>query len=391
MEKFFYAGSFDPFTLGHLDIVEKALEKYGSGVIAVADDYVRASFFDVTTRVQMVKEALAYKAKVSGSNAYRGVKVITYRDEKDLLNAVHNCGASIMVRGVRSEMEIAKERLSAEIDNRIIMARGWNVRQATIVGSSAYGFVSSSAVKELCERGEYIAAKSFVVPPVLNTMMEFYLYPVFVNVFGGDLQATSEKYKRFLLKKWKWLCYQMKRPYHNLTHIACLLNYLGILQPDLQWPSFTYIRGICEFCKVIFFHDCVENDISASFRELCEMTPDGYGKEMWSLFTATDHTKKKRSFIKDQQLIHDIDLAVLADDINYDSYMIGIRLEHLEVPLETYIEERVQVLRDISEELQLPTLGVAFEEKAKKNIAREIEFWNKVKVDGLPDYMAGLR
>ena len=133
-----FAGSFDPFTLGHLDIVRRASECFGDVYVLVAKNVSKNNMFSESQRVEMIKKAVEGIPDVH-VDAYDG---LTTEFMKDI-------GVSYLVRGIRNAADLDFEQSFA-----------WNNKMLypeceTVFLSSApeHLMISSTVVRELLKAG----------------------------------------------------------------------------------------------------------------------------------------------------------------------------------------------------------------------------------------------
>lgn len=116
MKKAIYPGSFDPVTLGHLDVIRRASQLFDHLVIAVLHNSAKTPLFSVEERVKMLEEATKDIPNVE-VKAFGGLTVEFARE----------CGANALVRGLRAitdfeyELQIAQLNrvIAPDIDSRI--------------------------------------------------------------------------------------------------------------------------------------------------------------------------------------------------------------------------------------------------------------------------------
>ncbi len=133
-----FAGSFDPFTLAHLDIVQKASALFDSVVVLVGVNRRKRPFLSAEKRVRLIEKALGAMPNVS-VDFFEGLTV-------DYLEKV---GGKFLIRGIRSASEFDAERNLAW-NNRLL-----NPFSETVFFPVApeYAAVSSSAVREILSFG----------------------------------------------------------------------------------------------------------------------------------------------------------------------------------------------------------------------------------------------
>ena len=135
--KLFFPGSFDPFTIGHADLVERALNLDCQVVIAVGINEEKKPLFSAQQRLAAIKAYYQGEPRVSVIE-YRGLTV----------DAVRENGCDAILRGIRSVTDYDKERNLADINRSIS-----GVETVILVSSPAVQHVSSSLVRELISLG----------------------------------------------------------------------------------------------------------------------------------------------------------------------------------------------------------------------------------------------
>lgn len=133
-----YAGSFDPPTNGHLDLVERASRLFPRVVVALGHHPLRRPLFSVEERIELLRHVCA---------AYTNVEVATF--DGLLVDYARRIGARAVVRGLRAatdfeyELQIAHANadLAPEIDTVFLPTR------------ANYGFISASLVREIASHG----------------------------------------------------------------------------------------------------------------------------------------------------------------------------------------------------------------------------------------------
>src|SRR5262245_12497604 len=93
-----YTGSFDPITLGHLSVIERSQRLVDRLVIGIGVNIEKAPLFPVEQRVEIVKRVTA---------RFGNVEVRTF--DGLAVNFVRECGARVMIRGIRPLTDIAAE------------------------------------------------------------------------------------------------------------------------------------------------------------------------------------------------------------------------------------------------------------------------------------------
>lgn len=135
--KLFFPGSFDPFTVGHADIVERALGMGFEIVIAVGINEGKKPMYTTLQRLEAIQAF--YKSNPS-------IKVVVYNGLT--VDAVRGNGCDAILRGIRSVSDYDRERNLADINRAIA-----GVETILLVSSPQVQHVSSSLVRELVSFG----------------------------------------------------------------------------------------------------------------------------------------------------------------------------------------------------------------------------------------------
>ena len=126
-------GSFNPFTVGHMDILRRSLAMFDRVVVSVGVNRSKTTEAEIDTRLEAIRRAVA---------GMDGVEVMAW--EGLTVDAARSVGAVAMVRGVRSVADFDYERGLAELNRRIA-----GIDTILLVAAPELAVVSSSAVREL--------------------------------------------------------------------------------------------------------------------------------------------------------------------------------------------------------------------------------------------------
>ncbi len=152
--KALYPGSFDPLTLGHLDLIKRGSILFGEVLVAVLKNPEKEPTFDLNTRIKQIREATAHIS---------GVKVISF--EGLTVNCAREEDVDLILRGLRAMSDFEYE-LQLAHTNRTLEENYETVFLAT---HAHHSFLSSSVVKEVARFGGQI---SHMVPEVVAQDLE---------------------------------------------------------------------------------------------------------------------------------------------------------------------------------------------------------------------------
>ena len=151
-----YPGSFDPITLGHLDIIERGSQLFEQVIVAVLSNPSKKPLFSVEKRLAQIQESAKHLPNVS-VDSFSGLTV-EYAKAKQ---------AKVLLRGLRVLSDFEKELQMAHTNKTL-----WEgIETVFLATTKEYGFLSSSIVKEIAQFGGPVA---HLVPE--NVARDIYLY-----------------------------------------------------------------------------------------------------------------------------------------------------------------------------------------------------------------------
>lgn len=149
--KALYAGSFDPFTNGHLDISMRAFKTFGNLTIGIGVNKEKKCFLSPEERESGIKRLF--------SNLAVEVDVVTFSGLT--VDFAKKIGAGILVRGLRNQIDFEAEKNLAEINKSLS-----GIDTAFFLSPPELSFVSSSMVREMIEFG--VNVDKYVPGPILR-------------------------------------------------------------------------------------------------------------------------------------------------------------------------------------------------------------------------------
>lgn len=338
----FYSGLFDPFTRGHLNIVIRTLRVCDKIIIGVENDKCT---FDAETRIKMVEHSIHDLVNYScGSSQYREEIVARIRENPEIIEVVAirgevvdtaiKCGANVMVRGIRNDYDRHQEDELADRIKLQFKIRNYPIENYQLENTNGeVVHMSSTVTKDLCKRGEYIAALHHVTPSVHNMLMEYYLKDEFDTLFPKNNRL------------WKKLCETYgSRRYRNFMHVGYLLNRLAIDVALEQAPQ--NINGIK---RAMFLLDIGEN-ASASATWVNE---NFSGNQEAKIIAEADYIRHRQIVGQGSPLVR-CDLLILTDEENYPLYC-RLRQDDKDCPTSEGVYEGLQGYEDYLKQNQLFT------------------------------------
>ena len=157
----FYPGTFDPITLGHGDIIQRAAQIVDRLVIGVAINLNKGPMFNLDERVEMVRNELdAMKRRLNGC-------IIEVHPYDDLtIHCAQEYGASIIIRGLRAVTDFEYEYQLVGMNRQLDEA----IETIFIMANHEYQFIASRLVKEIAQLNGGIS--SFVSERVAQQLLE---------------------------------------------------------------------------------------------------------------------------------------------------------------------------------------------------------------------------
>mgnify|MGYP001166917214 CR=1 FL=1 len=153
-----YPGTFDPITLGHIDVIKKSLKIVDRLIVATTNNINKDYFFSIDERLEIINKSLFYDLKFNKKK----IKVISFNNLT--INLCKNYNASIIIRGLRAvsdfeyEFQLAGMNkklnnsietifLMSDIENQIISSKF--VKEISKLNGNTRRFLTKSTVKYL--------------------------------------------------------------------------------------------------------------------------------------------------------------------------------------------------------------------------------------------------
>ena len=138
-----YPGSFDPPTLGHLNLVERGLTLFDKVIVAVVVNRAKKSLFSIQERIEMIEESLKGLNEVE-VDSFDGL----------LVDYAHQKGAAAILRGLRATSDFEYEFQMAQLNRHL----NDKIQSVFMMTDFHWHYVSSTIVKEAASYGADVSA-----------------------------------------------------------------------------------------------------------------------------------------------------------------------------------------------------------------------------------------
>jgi len=154
-----YPGTFDPITLGHIDIIRRAAVLVDRLVIGVAINRDKGPLFDLEERVAMIEAECAKLSELTGT------EMVVHPFENLLIHCAHDVDATLIIRGLRAvadfEYEFQMVGMNRTLDS--------SVETVFLMADAHHQAIASKLVKEVARLGGDVT--KFVTPAVKDALL----------------------------------------------------------------------------------------------------------------------------------------------------------------------------------------------------------------------------
>ncbi len=130
-----YPGSFDPVTMGHLDIILRSAKLFDKLVVGVLCNVNKTNLFSTEERVNMISKLV---------EKYDNIEVISF--EGLLVDFMEGIGSQIIVKGLRIGIDFDYELQMAHLNRKL---SNENIETVLMMANPKYSYISSSSVREI--------------------------------------------------------------------------------------------------------------------------------------------------------------------------------------------------------------------------------------------------
>ncbi|WP_075996463.1 pantetheine-phosphate adenylyltransferase [Salaquimonas pukyongi] len=153
-----YAGSFDPLTNGHVDVIRQALALADRVVVAIGVQASKKPVFSFEERAKLIEQSVSERVDVSGR-----VSVISFSGL--VVNAARENGATVMVRGLRDSTDFNYEMQMAGMNS----AMAPDVQTVFVPASAGLGHITGTLVRQIASMGGDVSG---FVPAVVDKALK---------------------------------------------------------------------------------------------------------------------------------------------------------------------------------------------------------------------------
>ena len=132
-----FPGTFDPTTLGHVDIIKRALPLFDELIIAIGVNADKKTMFSLEERIQFIEDVFKNESQVK-VKSYSGLTANFCKEEN----------AQFIVRGLRNSIDFAYEQSIAQANAKVN-----GIDSVFLISSPEYSHISSSIVRDIARHG----------------------------------------------------------------------------------------------------------------------------------------------------------------------------------------------------------------------------------------------
>ncbi len=153
-----FPGTFDPPTLGHLDVIRRGYKLFDNLIVAIGRNPEKSELFPLPQRLKLIRDLVADLPTVS-VEAYEGLTV----------ELVHQRGAVAILRGLRNMTDLQYE-FQLALTNRAVA----DVDTVFIMTNERFAFTSSSLIRQIAALGGNLDNLSTLLPPEVIVQLRDY-------------------------------------------------------------------------------------------------------------------------------------------------------------------------------------------------------------------------
>lgn len=153
-----YSGSFDPVTLGHLDVIQRGRRMFDDVIVAIGRNISKRELFTLQQRREMVEQVIGEMK--NGDPKAGNVRVETYQGLT--VDFARSVDATVILRGIRNISDLAYECQLAMTNRQVA-----NIETVFVVTDQAFSYTSSSLIRQIAALGGDLDSLNAIVPPIV--------------------------------------------------------------------------------------------------------------------------------------------------------------------------------------------------------------------------------
>lgn len=381
-----YAGSFDPFTIGHLSILERALNIFDKVVIAIGTNPSKkdSGLFSLFDREHIIKASIPeeYKSRVD----VRCFNTLLLHFANLIKNENPDSSVTI-VRGLRSFQDFESEMKLFDFNSK----NGFDT--VPLFSQSGFNDVSSSTFKELWSFGEKKMACDYVTPNAVKYIIHYSDHALsnglIKSLFTDKLKHTVGGENLFITLKNDIVrhLFEPDRYYHNWLHPIDLWEFFTNLNNEFKFLQYKQISKE-HLGLAIIYHDVIydskaakgENETASAemFMDHSKHLFFNAGRQthnkVYNAIIATTHEDKDHGNDLSNMMV-DLDLLGFANELSVvEKNAQNIRREYSWVDDKSFNMGRAGFMKAFMERVNLfktPEIREKYEKIAKENLNKE--------------------
>ncbi len=146
-----FPGSFDPFTIGHLDILERGLKLFDKIIIGVGVNYSKNTLLSAEERVNQIKKSVQKIQSNELKKLDKRVEISTYEGTTaDFARAHH---ADALLRGARTTIDFENEKTLADANRALA-----GIETVILIAKPELSYISSTLIRDLLSHGKDVSS-----------------------------------------------------------------------------------------------------------------------------------------------------------------------------------------------------------------------------------------
>lgn len=133
-----FPGSFDPITIGHVEIIRRAAEIFDYVYVSILDNPAKSRRFTLEERLELIDDALKGIPNAASDS-----------DSGLLVDYCRKKGINVIVRGIRNGEDVAYETMLESVNSRVAP----EIKTVYLISKAEYAYISSSLVRQLIDIG----------------------------------------------------------------------------------------------------------------------------------------------------------------------------------------------------------------------------------------------